>query len=178
MQLGDRQLNFDIGEIADTVGNAVTDLALSREEEDIFTEDNRRLVAGISRTVGQELIDQHSGDDGQIVVSAEEIFQIIDRALIRNNAHDVAKSLIIRRKTAPSRRNEPLSLGTGTRFGCEISLQGDPSFRGSGGLESEQDRGGGPERFPVPGNGLESGGRNCPGDERFSGPERTGIHSH
>ena len=105
VQLGGRELDFDIGEIAETVGNAVTDLALSRSEEDIFNEENRSLVAGVSEAVTRELIEQHSGDDGKIVVSAEEIFEIIDRSLIRNNAHDVAKSLIIRRKVAPDRRD-------------------------------------------------------------------------
>lgn len=106
VQAGDRRVNFDIGEIADTVGNAVTDLALSRDEEDIFNEENRRLVARISRSVTKELVEQHSGDDGQIVVSTEEIADIIDRALIRTNSHDIAKSLVIRRKTAPTRRTE------------------------------------------------------------------------
>ena len=37
---------FDVTEIADTVGVALTDLLLSREEDEIFTEKNQAFVGG------------------------------------------------------------------------------------------------------------------------------------
>lgn len=105
---------FDLAEIADTVGNAVTDLALSRNQEDIFTEDNRRLVAVIAEAVARELADRAMEDGGgSREMRAEEITEIIERVLIRHNAHDVAKSLVIRRKTAGARQSHHGSPKTG-----------------------------------------------------------------
>ena len=36
--------DFDLAEIADTIGNALTDLLLSRQDDEIFTEVNRKFV--------------------------------------------------------------------------------------------------------------------------------------
>ncbi|MCB1235828.1 MAG: ribonucleoside-diphosphate reductase subunit alpha, partial [Verrucomicrobiae bacterium] len=114
VQVGDQRRQFDAGEIADTVGNAVTDLALSRNQEDIFNEENRQLVAGIAESVRRELLAE-CGEDGEPrVLSEDQIAAIIERVLIRNNAHDVAKSLVIRRKTAPVRKpGDPKGVGAG-----------------------------------------------------------------
>ena len=42
--------DFDLAEIADTIGNALTDLLLSRQEEEIFTEVNRKFVASVAES--------------------------------------------------------------------------------------------------------------------------------
>ena len=46
---------FDVTEIADTVGVALTDLLLSREENEIFTEKNQAFVAEIATMVAGRL---------------------------------------------------------------------------------------------------------------------------
>jgi ribonucleoside-diphosphate reductase alpha chain len=50
--------DFDLAEIADTIGNALTDLLLSRQEEEIFTEVNRKFVASVAESVGAVLAKQ------------------------------------------------------------------------------------------------------------------------
>lgn len=112
VKIGAAERDFDLGEIADTVGNALTDLFLARrQEEQIFSEDNQHLVQLISRAVSQELqrITGASGGD-MATLNAHEIYGVIERALIKHNAHDVARSIIARRqhieneaaKTAPA----------------------------------------------------------------------------
>ena len=103
VRVGDQTRDFDIAEIAETVGNALTDLALSRNEENIFSDENRQLVAGIAQSVARDVFQKLEGNEGSHIASAEEMMEIIERALIRQNAHDVAKSLVIRRKSKPDR---------------------------------------------------------------------------
>jgi ribonucleoside-diphosphate reductase alpha chain len=114
VSIGGQTRAFDITEIADTVGNAVTDLALSRNQEDIFSEANQQLVASISESVARELKEkaEKAGEDSA-VLDSDQIAEIIERALIRHNAHDVAKSLVIRRKTAGARQSHHASPKTG-----------------------------------------------------------------
>ena len=49
---------YDLADIADTVGTALTNLLLSREESDIFNEKNRRFVASIAQVVTERLTKQ------------------------------------------------------------------------------------------------------------------------
>lgn len=107
VQVGDEQTDLSIEKIAETVGRAVTDLALSRKQDDIFNERNRQLVANIVRTVTEMLTHKasHEDADGTVLLSATELISIIEMALVRQNAHDVAKSLLIRRKTENARRD-------------------------------------------------------------------------
>ncbi|MBL9159358.1 MAG: ribonucleoside-diphosphate reductase subunit alpha [Verrucomicrobiales bacterium] len=108
VQVGDEQSDFSIAKIAETVGRAVTDLALARKQDDIFTESNRQLVANIVRTVTDMLSNKANTEeaDGTVVLSASELTSIIEMALVRQNAHDVAKSLLIRRKTTENARRD------------------------------------------------------------------------
>jgi ribonucleoside-diphosphate reductase alpha chain len=91
------------------VGKAVTDLALSRKQDDIFNDSNRQLVANIVRSVTEVLSIKVNSEeaDGTVLLSASELTSIIEMALVRQNAHDVAKSLLIRRKAANARRDTP-----------------------------------------------------------------------
>jgi len=90
------QILYDLTDIADTVGNALTNLLLSRDESDIFNEKNRRFVASIA-TVVTDRITQQARKNEESVFSTREIDLIIERALIENHAHDVAKSLVVGR---------------------------------------------------------------------------------
>lgn len=87
---------FDLAEIADTIGHALTDLLLSRREENIFTEQNQTFVAGIAKEIGQRLAAQI--EEGKpLKLSDNDIYLLIEKALIEHNAHDVAKSIVLRR---------------------------------------------------------------------------------
>lgn len=93
---------FDMGEIADTVGNALADLQLSRKKQDeIYTERNRDLVRTIALTVADELARRTSETElrdqqGAPVLRSEEIYRIIERTLVRYNQHDLARSVVTR----------------------------------------------------------------------------------
>ena len=105
IQAGDELSDLDIARIAETVGKAVTDLALSRKQEDIFNESNRLLVSNIVKTVTETLFAKTDAEEveGPFLLTAEELASTIEQALVKMNAHDVAKSLVIRRKSAYAR---------------------------------------------------------------------------
>jgi len=97
---GDEQAELSISKIAETIGKAITDLALSRKQDDIFNDVNRALVSNIAHAVSEMLFHKAEGEDsgGTVLLSSEELTSTIEAALVRQNAHDVAKSLVIRRK--------------------------------------------------------------------------------
>ena len=107
VQVGNEQSDLSIAKIAETVGKAVTYLALSRKQDDIFNDTNRLLVANIVKSVTEILTTKAESEDtdGTVLLSATELTTIIEMALVRQNAHDVAKSLLIRRKAAHARRD-------------------------------------------------------------------------
>jgi len=101
--------DFDLAEIADTIGAALTDLLLSRQEQDIFTEVNRQFVASVSESVGEVLA--KSIDQGRLLkLSSHDIHLLIEKALIENDAHDVAKSLVFGRNQGMERERPPVSI--------------------------------------------------------------------
>jgi ribonucleoside-diphosphate reductase alpha chain len=95
---GGQQKSFTAGDIATIIGEALTDLMLSRQENDIFTDKNRRLVSQIAQAVSGELATRSrgSGEDERAPVSSVEVTRIIERALIRHNAYDLARSIVTR----------------------------------------------------------------------------------
>jgi len=102
--------DFDLAEIADTIGSALTDLLLSRQEEEIFTEVNQKFVASIADSVGTVLAAQI--DQGRsLKLSTHDIHLLIEKALIENDAHDVARSLMFgRNKSKSTVEREPVSI--------------------------------------------------------------------
>ncbi|PXA04801.1 ribonucleoside-diphosphate reductase subunit alpha [Coraliomargarita sinensis] len=102
--------DFDLAEIADTIGNALTDLLLSRQEEEIFTEVNRKFVASVAENVGEVLAKQI--EQGRALkLSAHDVHLLIEKALIENDAHDVARSLMFSRiKSAKDDERKPVSI--------------------------------------------------------------------
>ena len=106
VNVGGADRDFDEREIADTVGCAITDLLLARQrEKEIFNEQNRNLVQMIARSVTQEL-HQRSNDLGEEApaVSAADIYQVIEKALVKHNAHDVARTLAEKQKHVNERQ--------------------------------------------------------------------------
>ena len=99
--------DFDLAEVADTVGGALTNLLLSRKTEDIYNESNRAFVAGISRAVCAEL-QEHAVEGATGRVSSHDIHLAIEKTLINEGAHDVARSLVTKRphKVSDSRERK------------------------------------------------------------------------
>ena len=94
---GDR--DFHIAEVAEVIGDALTNLMISREEEEIYTPKNRELVVESSRLVANRLIErlEQEEEGGAPRLSFDELHQTIEKALVENDAYDVAKSLVISR---------------------------------------------------------------------------------
>jgi ribonucleoside-diphosphate reductase alpha chain len=87
---------FNLADVADEIGNALTDLLLSREESNIFTDANRGFVAAVAHSVAEKLAEQVA-DGRSLKLSENDLSLLIEKALIENDAHDVAKSLVINR---------------------------------------------------------------------------------
>ncbi|MCX6836800.1 MAG: ATP cone domain-containing protein, partial [Verrucomicrobia bacterium] len=107
VSIGGKERDFDSAEIADTVGSALTDLFLARQKEgDIYNETNRQFVQNISKAVTEEIHQRTAqlaeGSSRVGTLNAKDIYHCIERALIKHNAHDVARTLAERRK-----RTEP-----------------------------------------------------------------------
>ena len=96
---------YTTGDIATMIGDALTDLMLSRQEQEIFTEKNRRLVTQIATLVSTDLTarTRGTGEEERTSVSTNDITRLIERALVRNNAYDLARSIITRHQTADGR---------------------------------------------------------------------------
>ena len=93
--------DFDLAEIAETVGNALTNLILSRgaEETDIYNDKNCQFVAAVAQTVASRL-GELANEGKPLTLSESEIYLLIEKTLIENDAPEVAKSLLLLRKSA------------------------------------------------------------------------------
>ena len=102
LNINGEKANFNIAEIAEMVGKAVTDLALSRNQDNIFSAENQQLVMAISNSVSRDIVNrlQREDDSAPMVLSRAELTTLIEQALVRQNAHDVAKSLLFGRKAS------------------------------------------------------------------------------
>ncbi|TLD70113.1 ribonucleoside-diphosphate reductase subunit alpha [Phragmitibacter flavus] len=103
VKVGGEQRDFNLQEIADTIGNALADLMVARKQDDIFNEENRRQVKLFSLLVAQELNQRarktaEQFGDSMVLLDPHEIYTAIESVLIRNNAHDVARSVMARRQ--------------------------------------------------------------------------------
>ena len=87
---------FSLANVADEIGEALTDLLLSREEKNIFNEQNRGFVANVAHSVATRLLEQVCEGSG-LRLSENDLSLLIEKALIENDAHDVAKSLVFKR---------------------------------------------------------------------------------
>ncbi len=87
---------FDLSEVADTVGRSLANLLQAKGEQDIFNEKNQRFVADVTREVASHLT-KKALERGPIRVSLHDLYVLIEKTLVDNNAHDVAKSLLLKR---------------------------------------------------------------------------------
>jgi len=95
-QSGEQQ--FSLADVADTIGEALTDLLISRREKEdgIFSDENRGFVSAVAFNVSKSLMEQVRRG-GQLKLSQNDLYLLIEKALIENDAHDVAKSLVFNR---------------------------------------------------------------------------------
>ena len=94
LQSGDGERMVQLADIANTVGNALTNLLLSKGEDDVFNNENRGFVAKVTRAVVERFREDVVGEDYTGKLSENEFHRGIERVLIENNAHDVARSLV------------------------------------------------------------------------------------
>ena len=87
---------FDLAEVADTVGRSLANLMLAKGEKDIFSDKNQRFVADVTREVASHLT-KRALERGPLRVSLHDLYVLIEKTLVDNNAHDVAKSLLVKR---------------------------------------------------------------------------------
>ncbi|MEO0794068.1 MAG: ribonucleoside-diphosphate reductase subunit alpha [Verrucomicrobiota bacterium] len=110
IDLGGEEREFDLAEVAEIIGNALTDLMISREENEIFTDKNQAFVALVAKEVGESIARQIQGK-GDITLTDLDINLIIEKALIEHNAHDVARSLVAQRRNGlVSEDDEPVNV--------------------------------------------------------------------
>jgi ribonucleoside-diphosphate reductase alpha chain len=95
---GTTDSQFSLADVADAIGNSLTDLLISRshEEKSIFTEDNRRFVSDVAHSVAASLM-KTLETGGRLRLSEADLYLLIEKALLENEAYDVAKSLAFRR---------------------------------------------------------------------------------
>mgnify|MGYP000848103289 CR=1 FL=1 len=81
---GDR--DFHIAELADVIGEALTNLMISREENEIYTPKNRELVVESARIVADRLIERMAEEEegGAPRLSFDELYRLIEKALVEN----------------------------------------------------------------------------------------------
>lgn len=84
---------YRIAEIAETVGSALTDLMLSRDQKDIYNDENRQFVRLIATEVFSILKEQIK-DENHVDFSEYDINLVIEKILVKHNAYDVALSLV------------------------------------------------------------------------------------
>jgi len=102
---------FNLAEVADTVGKSLANLMLARGEKDIFNDKNKRFVADVTREVATNLTKQ-ALTRGPLRVTLHDLYVLIEKTLVDNNAHDVAKSLLHKRaqKLGPTRDHPTVSV--------------------------------------------------------------------
>ncbi len=94
---GNGSVDLDLADIADTIGKALSNLLISRNEADVYTKKNQEFVAQITREVAKHLLNLPH-ESGQVTHISQKDLEIeIEKALVDNDAHDVAKSLVINR---------------------------------------------------------------------------------
>lgn len=91
------ETRFDLSEIADTLGKALTNVHLARgETANIFTSETRAFVGRIVKEVAANLAAE-ALRKSPLRISLNDLYELIEKTLVDNNAYDVAKSLLLNR---------------------------------------------------------------------------------
>ena len=111
---GEEKQPVDLPHLADLIGSALTDLLVARQEQDIFSDKNRARVGAMAAAVHEELERRAANDplaSDSVILSEEDLTRVIERALIRHNQHDIARSLIHRHRAAATGNPAPANEG-------------------------------------------------------------------
>jgi ribonucleoside-diphosphate reductase alpha chain len=100
---GNQETHFSLEDVADAIGNSLADLLISRsaDEKSIFSDVNRRFVSEVAHSVAASLMSSIE-DGGRLRLSEADLYLLIEKALLENEAYDVAKSLAFRRSMEKS----------------------------------------------------------------------------
>ena len=102
------ETKFDLAEVAETLGHALTTVHVARGEKgNIFTPETREFVGNIVKEVAATLVEQ-ARKQSPLKVSLNDLYELIEKTLVDNNAYDVAKSLLLNRSrklTPPGSRH-------------------------------------------------------------------------
>lgn len=114
-------VDFDLSEVAEVVGAALTNLLLSRDEDEdsIYSDQNREFVAVVAKAVATRLAEL-SQEGKPLTLSEREVHLLIEKTLIEQNAHDVAKSLLLLRHGGREPEALPLNVRVIRRNNREV----------------------------------------------------------
>ncbi|MGC6426283.1 MAG: ribonucleoside-diphosphate reductase subunit alpha [Akkermansiaceae bacterium] len=95
---GGSEESFSLAQVAETIGESLVNLLISRNEPEdaFFTDQNKTLVSTAAQRVSVALM-REVQRGGQLKLTQNDLYLLIEKALIENDAHDVAKSLVFRR---------------------------------------------------------------------------------
>jgi ribonucleoside-diphosphate reductase alpha chain len=84
--------------VADAIGDSLADLLIARSEDEksIFSDVNRQFVSDVAHAVANSLT-KSLDEGGRLRLSESDLYLLIEKALLENEAYDVAKSLAFRR---------------------------------------------------------------------------------
>jgi ribonucleoside-diphosphate reductase alpha chain len=95
---GNQDTHFSLEDVADAIGDSLADLLISRSEDEksIFSDVNRKFVSDVAHNVANSLT-KSLDEGGRLRLSEADLYLLIEKALLENEAYDVAKSLAFRR---------------------------------------------------------------------------------
>src|SRR5690606_33016070 len=95
---GNEDTHFSLEDVADAIGDSLADLLISRREDEksIFSDVNRKFVSDVAHAVANSLT-KSLDEGGRLRLSEADLYLLIEKALLENEAYDVAKSLAFRR---------------------------------------------------------------------------------
>ena len=95
---GNTDSSFSLEDVADAIGDSLADLLISRREDEksIFSDVNRKFVSDVAHSVANSLT-KSLDEVGRLRLSESDLYLLIEKALLENEAYDVAKSLAFRR---------------------------------------------------------------------------------
>ena len=100
---GERESHFSLEDVADAIGESLADLLIARREDEksIFSDVNRQFVSDVAHNVATSLT-KSLDEGGRLRLSEADLYLLIEKALLENEAYDVAKSLAFRRSMEKS----------------------------------------------------------------------------
>ena len=95
---GNTEEQFSLANVADAIGESLTDLLIARkrDHDTIFNDENRSFVSAVAHSVSKRLMEQVQKGNS-LKLTQNDLYLLIEKALIENDAHDVAKSLVFKR---------------------------------------------------------------------------------